>query len=435
MPDNPELRARMILRDIYARHGIPEGTPPDAAVEMIYGHAAQSGDAPAAWANENERGRAQAEYASVGKTPQEVRARLDESAYLMDPYTYKYMQNYARDADFASLYGAAQGSPDDSNAIRAAGAAGGAGIPATTPKQAALKTALDTWDSSNNARVYRTGVTGSPYHSAGGIGAAVADAVSNPDVPFGNYVNWQSVIPNFVRMQGSGEPDTAGESYRRAQAVRLANNRYRPNSLAPVLNLPNDASLEDRIQRAEEIRSKVASARVPNADERWQRTVGFVPPGWITDPIDFAIDSIDPTVLIPTVGHGKNMLGALTKAGKVVGSGWLKPTMASAGKAAAKDIGTDQMHEQAVNAALVGSMGGADPSRTMRQWALGGEPVKFKSPEEVASARRDADDLYSTLKDDDGLSRADDKAYTTLVTAGLLKPRPAGWSMSSGNKQ
>jgi hypothetical protein len=131
---------------------------------------------------------------------------------------------------------------------------------------------------------------------------------------------------------------------------------------------------------------------------------------------------------------------ALSQAGRIAGSGWQRPIVSGVAKQAGKDAGMEFASEAGVGAALTGF--GGMPGRDWKGFLVGGhEPAVYKSDSQVAQANQAAGDLYGRLKDDDGVSRADNEAYNRLVATGALPPpgsdlhpRPQ-WRMNSSNKQ
>lgn len=431
-------RADAIRAEVYRRHKIKPGTPLDEAIQQIEQRAQMrtalgvDGGRPSAWANPEERASAREEYARQGKTPAEVSKRWNESTHLLDPRTYQYMQNFGRDIDFLQ---SELGSQKASETLR-------------TPRRMLDANSIRAYDSNRGERLSGAGglnpasvVNG--YQRFDTVANAALDNTSNPDVPLGNYMVASETVPNHIRLEGSGETDTSGQSWQRAQANRLANNRYRINSPHPIADLPAGATEKDIARRIAELQQEVVDASVPMADERWKRTAGFVPAGWISDAGDLAITMVDPTVLIPAAGAAAKMpmiSRALSQAGRIAGSGWQRPIVSGVAKQAGKDAGMEFASEAGVGAALTGF--GGMPGRDWKGFLVGGhEPAVYKSASQVTQANQAAGDLYGRLKDDDGVSRADNEAYNRLVATGALPPpgsdlhpRPQ-WRMNSSNKQ
>jgi hypothetical protein len=437
-------RADAIRAEIFRRHKIPPGTPIGEALGLIQQRADMrsklgvDGGEPSAWANPDERAAAREDYALQGKNPAEVQKRWDESTHLLDPRSYQYMQNFGRDLDFLM---------SEAEQQLASGRL-------KSPRRMLDANAIRHYDSNKGERLSAPGglranplAMPSGYASMGGFGAAVLDNVSNPDIPLGNYMAASEVVPNTLRMQGSGESDSLGESYRRAQAQRLAQNRYRLASPHAILDMPSGSTSAEIADRLRSLRQEVADASVPLADERWQRTVGWTPPGFVSDAGDFFISMVDPTVVFPAAkgaGALANAAKAGSKAAKIAGSGWMRPAVQAAAGPAVKDLAWDGGIEQATGAALQGTTGGLE-GRSSRQYLLGGgekgKDFAYKTDAQVAEARESAQGMRERLKDDSGVSRADEAAYNRLVASGALPapssdlhPRPQ-WRMNSANKQ
>lgn len=414
-------RARAVMEELYGRYGIPPGTPPAEAAAMIEAQAQSEGMGLSMWANPEERGAARAEYAS-GDEP----GKWEESAFLLDPRTYEYMQKHGRHADLL------RNMPPD---LPPSGRADAAINYASDADKAARAMAL--YDKSDGARVYRTGsgvgnpfdsMGGSPYQRWHGWGHTLANNLSNPDMPAANYMTYSEVVPDFLRLQGSGESDTMSDSWTRANAVRLAKNRYRPDSPAPIADLPpipgeSPEQLNLRLaQRMNALQKEVADAAVPYADERWMRTAGFVPPGFIQDIGDTGLSMADPTSLIPA---GKAVAGTgqsaryLAKAGQIAGGGWGKAHVGQVGRALTADVAREAGQEGAAGAAIGAATGGV-PNRTWGKWLLGGilgrplDPARYKTKKQIEEANAAARALHERLREDSGVSNADDAAYRGL---------------------
>lgn len=435
------------LRDaIYKKYRIfiKPGTSPAEAAEKISALASKMGYEPSAWMNPEERAEARRAYAAEGKNPEDVRRRWDESEYLLDPRTYEYMQKFGRDIDFLQNFDAAQS---------------GQSSPATDAYHPS--SLVNRHRDSEGARLYRSGMfngrsssedAGRGYTRWSGIGSGVADAVSNPDTASGWYMAMSETVPNFLRMQGSGETDTAGESWRAAQAVRMADGRYRMNSPAPILDLPAGASKQDIGRRIAELRAALQAARVPQAEERWQRTRGWTPPGWVADIGDFTLSMVDPTALIPLAkfaGAGATATKAAVKGLPIAGKGWVAPIAKKAIRPLAADAGYEWMQEQAVGHPLQAVLGGL-PERSGKQYvagfgkggpyfrdppADGSPPPKFdfdyKTDEELKAARQLRGSLYDRLAKDRSIENADSEAYSRLRAEGTVPSPPKFyWGMS-----
>lgn len=381
------IRADHIVRDIYNRHGIEPGTPLEEAQAKIIQHAQskglldENGQPTHAWANPEERAAAREQYAAQGKTPEEVQKRWEESIYLLPEQGFDYHQNYGRDAAFLRSL------PAPNPAGRDLGTRG------VTKEGMALTGALQSWDSSNNARLFRKNWREGTYADMGGFGGGVANAVVNPDLPTGSYMHMSEVVPDTVRMAGSGETGLS-DSYKAARAKQLANTQLRISSPAPILREKDQSTVA---QRLKELREQVASADVPSSEERWKRTVGFAPPAFIRNSVDFATSMLDPTILFP-----------LGKAAKVAAMPTKTAAMQAAKNVVAKEAVKDAVKDFGVEQGVGHALTAAFPSPA----------TEYKTDEQVAQANENRSMLYGLLNRDSGVSRADDAAYKRLQESG-----------------
>lgn len=385
MEDSPEtIRARSVIRDIYARHGIDSGTSLEAARQMIVANAASKGlGEQAAFANPEEAAAAQEAYAAQGKTPDEVQKRWEESIYLLPEKGYEYHQNYGRDAAFLQ------------------------GVDGAQHATAKVPVALDAWDSSNNDRLYRKNWREGTYADTGGFWNGVSNALLNTDLASGQLVNASDVPYNFLAMQGSGEADTTGDSATTALGEYRQREQNRLSQPVPILDLPATASQQDRATRLRELQQETATAAVPGAGERWKRTTGIVPPPVIRDTGDAALAAAD----------GTAFLAPGMKIGATAAKG--------AARAAATKVATDMTQDAATSAALA-ALGNYKPDRTWSQY-LGSAPeaedaVTMKSPEEVEAAQAARDRQYERtmqqMMQGQGVSTARAAAYKRLQESG-----------------
>lgn len=416
--DPQKLRAGAIQKDIYNRHDIPPGTSADDAAAMILAKAINAGQIddnlqPASgWANPEERAAAREAYARKGKTPAEVKERWDKSVYLMDPATSDYYQNHQRDADFLTHVASV---PKDAPFPYHYGM--GASGPQTPPK---LADALEYWDRSNMNPLWRDSWLQANYQNQSGAGNAALNAASNPDVPAGNYLNFSEVVPDFLRMQASGETDSAGQSWEAAAGKRTALNRYRPLSPSMILDLPGGASPSDVRQRVLALREELRQAELPNPDQRWKQWskqnfgTEWAPPKWVSTGLDMVFSQADPSALIPGIGPAWKAAGAgasATKAAmtgaKIAGKGWVAPVVKNAVVPVAKDAAWDQGVEQVVGQTLVHTAGGPQDGEA-------------KSPDAIAAANRARSAVYDRTVNDGAIKSADDAAFLRLQKDGLV---------------
>jgi hypothetical protein len=185
-------------------------------------------------------------------------------------------------------------------------------------------------------------------------------------------------------------------------------------SPSPILDLPDGSDVVAKENRIRELAGLTKQAEVPSAAQRWARTTGFVPPGWVTDPLDMAMSWIDPTAAIPvgTLAGGAAKVGA--KGAKVAGSGWVKPLLQNLTKSRGGDFAVDMGVEQGIGQGTNVITNGR-PERSWGEYLYGSwkDPAQ-KSEEEVAASRKARTQLYDQLKDDDRVSRADAEAYKGL---------------------
>lgn len=387
-----EVRAAGILKDIYARHGIPEGTLPEDAGDFIEKNAAKAGSLPSAWANPGERAAAREQYASKGKTPQEVQKRWEESIYLMDPQTQQFRQNYARDAEFLDRIKAKDARAPDVEAWTG---------PTDPGRLAAVRTqdAVQAWDQTNSNPLYRDSWASSGWADQGSV---LGNLVTNPDLASGRLVELSNVPYNFLAMQGGGETASAGDSWRTAVGAYQGAMKNRANSAAPILDLPSTATPAERAARLAELQKEAGTAAVPESGERWLRTTGVVPPPVIRDAGDAALATLDGTQLIP---------------GLTVGKAAAKGAARAAAVGVARDMGTDAATSVGLMAGL-----GQKPGRTWSQY-LGFAPeeegaVTLKNPQQVDEANEARRQMFERTSRSPGVSTADDEAYKRLQQAG-----------------
>lgn len=440
--------ARVPLADIYRRHGIPASVSPADAAKMIEAGAENLGVGQSSWANPDERAAAREAYARQGSNPTDVKRRMEDSIYLLDPRTYEYMQKYGRDADFLTALDKQAEFRGASDAIEKAptpeydptGIGDWRGMAKAVEAGYAdsrRDAATGFWENSKDNPLYRSGVNNANYQRFGGIGQGVLNAVANPDTTAGNYMTFSETVPNFLRMQGSGETDTAGESWDAAQAARLAANRYRLTSPAPIADVATGASPQEISKRIAELRREVGIAAPPLAEERWQRTTGWTPPGFLADAGDFGISMLDPTFVLPAASIGKaaNTAGkALRMGSKIAGTGWVAPAVRSTMAPVAGSLTNDIGMEIGVGAGIQAAAGGIG-GRSWRQYAAGlgspGDDFLYKNDAELAEAKEARRALRGRLTDDGSIEKAERRAYQNMRRDGVISQPPQFyWGMS-----
>ena len=384
-----EMRARSIRRDIYNRHGIPPEMSDDEAAQIITQQALEaglideSGRSTGAWANPEEREAAQAAYVQGGgATAKDQWERRENAKYLMDPQTADYMQNYQRDIDFLD---AANRQPDAS-----VSAYTGTQDPVAL-RQSAAKTALEGWDRSNSNPLSRNAWNSPNYGNPSPFMDAVGEAITNPDLPLGNVMYNLNIPYESMALKFGGEADSWGEAVQGARGNANMAMRYRPNAASPILDLPSDASPEERSQRVRELRAMNEQAVIPSGAERWQRTTGWTPPAPIVDVGDLAMQMVDPTLLIPIGGAAANVAKTGLRAAA-------KPTAAALAKDFAQEVTT--------GAGLLAGLGGSDQSR---EWTGEGgyfdlTPPKapIKDEEQLAAAKDARRQQFEMMQKDRG---------------------------------
>ena len=398
--DPSDVRERAIRRDIYARHGIPAGTSDADAAAMIAGMAEKAGKRPSAWANPTERANARAEYASVGRTPDEVQKRWEESIYLVDPETHEFRQRYLRDKEFLDRLSAS--GPEADGSVSAW--TGPSDDPSRLPK-VRQQNALEAWDRTNNNRLYRNN-----WRDSGGwsdqesVVSGAFNAGMNPDMPAGKVLNFGDSVFNFLAMQGSGETPTSGDSLKTSLGAYRAADQNRLESPAPILDIPSKATPAERAARMKALQAEAAAASVPNSAERWIRTTGRLPSPAIRDTGDAVMATLDGTQLIP-------------------GMTFVKAPVAAAAKAAAKGIATDMAVDAAVSTGAMGAL----KQKPGRSWAeyLGYAPedtsdITIKTDAEVEAANEARRNQYARTQQAERVSTADDEAYNRLQQRGKV---------------
>lgn len=399
-----EIRARSIRRDIYNRHGIPPEASDEEAAQLIVQQALEaglideSGRSTGAWANPQERAEAQASYVQGGgETAKDQWERRENAKYLMDPQTADYMQNYQRDIDFLD---AANRQPDAS-----VSAYTGSPDPVAF-RQSAAKTALDGWDRSNSNPLSRNAWNSPNYGNPNQFMDAVGEAITNPELPAGNVMYNLNIPYEAMALKFGGEADSWSEAVQGARGNANMAMRYRPNATSPILDLPSDASPEERSQRVRDLRTMNEQAAIPSAGERWQRTTGYTPPAPIADVGDLAMQMVDPTLLIPIGGAAAKAGKVASKAAKIAGSGWTKPYMMQVAKNAGGGLANDFLMEQATGAGILAGLGGSDPSR---EWTGEGgyfdltpPAAQIKDDEQLAAAKDARRQQFEMMQKDRG---------------------------------
>lgn len=384
-----EVRARMIRKDIFHRHGIPMETPDDEAASLIMQSAMskglidKDGRGTGAWANPQEREAAQRSYVAAGGASAYGRGvRQDNAKYLMDPQTAAYMQGYQRDMDFLS----AAGRQPDAEVSAWAGKPDPAAF-----RRSSASSALDRWDKSNGKQVSRDAWNSPNYGAPNEFMDSVSEAISNPDLPVASYMHNVNIPYEAMALKFGGEAGSFGEALQGARGNANMTMRYRPNAVSPVLDVADSASPSERASRIRELRTLNEQAAIPKADERWERTTGWTPPAWLSDAGDLAMQMVDPTIAIPVGGFA---------------AAALKQGIKAAAKPAALGLLKDFAQEQATGAGLLAGFGGSSPGRA---WLGDGgyldmtpPDAKLKDPSELAAAREARQKQFEMMQKERG---------------------------------
>jgi hypothetical protein len=400
------VRAQVILKDIYARHGIPRDVPPEDAAALILAQAQDAGLADdqgpsSAWASPEERAQARMEYANQGATDDEAMSRWQESAYLMDPGRVQYHREYGRDADF--LDGVARAQSMDLSGPRAWGGGhtwtGQAGA-APEADGALASAALDNWDRSNGSPLYRRGLASETYASTGGIPAAVGNAVNNAPMDALEY------LPDSFRY-GTSDGSTGALT---GASNSFAARRMQVESPAPIVppsyGLTPNATPQERAAAIREYQALVRSGVPESAASRIHRATGIAPSQAVADAAAVAESIFDGTQAIPLLGYGMSAARGVKGVGR------------AALRGAAYDAGQDAAIGGSLMAGFV-----QQPGRTWSEYITKGVPI-----DESNAANRDAAQAALTEIHNSGgpgVSTADREAYKRLRRArGMDADRP-----------
>lgn len=414
-------RADDIRKEIFRRHGIPEHRSLQEAIDRINMQAqlrnavGNDGGSLGGWANPEERGDGRYQYAAAGDNPQDAQKRWDESIHALDPQSYEYMQRFGRDLDFLE---SEAGQERANTGFR-------------SPRRTIDANAIRIYDANEGEQLARRGVYGDPftppsggYQRWAGWGPAMMNAVNNPDTGSGSYLTWSEQPASTILHRGSGETSSWGEASGRASANYLENVQNKTSSPTPVADFPvgYSPSGQERADRIRELRDQSASAMLPMASERWYRSTGYAPPGWVTDPLEAATRAIDPSLFLTGALAGK----ALAAGGRAM----MRPVAAS--------IGRDMMQEQAFDQGISTALGG-EPGRSGRQFFFGGgkpgEDFLYKTDEEVAQSRKDASAIGKRVAENaERVSRAEREAYQRLQASGALGQLPQIMAQSRKNQ-
>lgn len=283
------IRARAIIRDIYARHGIDANEPLDRAAVLIQQNAQQDGVVPPggvpAWDSPQARAQGRLEYASQGQTFDDAKKRWEESKYLLPPDSREYYQNYARDQDFLTgLVASEDRTAGDTSGLTAddwvswlssfmgdpEGLQSGSRTRDVDLGRANLNRAMRYWDASNASPLYRKGAFEGAYARHGGIGNAALNAMTNPDLTTGSAMEaLEAGIPNRIRFAAAGSDgvnDAAQADYQLRTANRIAQ---------PVMILDQNGAAEPKSSRVKRLIEDVRALEPPSIRDSVYRRTGF----------------------------------------------------------------------------------------------------------------------------------------------------------------
>jgi hypothetical protein len=435
MADPTDLRANFIRRDIYNRHGIKDESMPVAeALAEIATQAAAVAAPYQAWANPSQRAQARYDYAARGTNMADVENRWSQSSYLMDPHTAKYHQGYGRDIDFLrGLIDGQKAPPEqvDSGAFADVGGGrsrmlGGASPSSAEDQQRAAERnrlyhaqrALERWDNSHAPMYRKDWLTPSTYDNHN-TGSVVQDTLANMDNLAGQWDATSEAGPvgDTGRMYMSGEADDYGDAWRTAWADKGYEDRFRLANRAnqsPVLDMPNDSSIPQLQARLEQLSGAQQKGAIPDAGERWQRTVGWAPSPMVMDSFDNMYSYFDPSTLASLSAGGMARVPA---------------------KALLKNLATDFTVDHYVNTGL--QMATSSGETPMWNYVVGtGKAPEMKTPEQLDDAKGSRQFMQNTLDAERqagngtflGVSRPERDMYNRLVREGKMSPAPSrGW--------
>lgn len=448
-------RADAIRSEIYQRHGIPSHRTLEEAIDRINMQArlrsslGNEGGEPSGWANHEERAAHQAKYVLEAASPREARTRDNQSMHLLDPRTYRYMQDFGRDLDFLQ---SEHRNEKSSATLR-------------RPRRVLDVNAIRYYDSSKDQPLARTGIYGNPLHVTSGayqrwsgVQNALMNAVNNPETPIGSYFTWGEIPASAMLTSWSDREASDAErandevmaragigrgladglvsalqdkdSWDRAKGKWAANVRHLPFTPTPVADFPHGSKPSEReiSRRIAEIQEQVRKAETPMSGDRWHRSVGVVPPGWVTDPGEAAVRWVDPSAAIPALAATKAAVGgaaATARAARIAGAGWRMPYIGKAVSPVAAGLGWDMAHEQGLNLGMQGALGG-EPGRSSRQFWVGfgtpGKDFMVRTPEEVEESRKAGRELTAARSGDERVSRVKREAYEDLRSSGAFGP-------------
>lgn len=314
-----------------------------------------------AWLNDQQRTDARLEFLRQlpPDTPQNTFEKaVYDSRYLLDPITREALPTLT-DARFLGKYADAREGRQALNEMYLdinPWTAGGEVDPMTVGvAEATLNQAAESYDAD------RVNPLGHPDDRQ------LFDRMLDPESQVGYYLQRAGVIPNAYRMTWGGElpnddPMTeagggwgngytpgapsgawlfpSGDAMAAAATNVATNERHRPFTSTPVLNVPNNPTLARsgaaQRQNLERLRQDQMVREAPAARERWIRTTGFDPPDWLAFTSDVAVDMLDPQAI---AGYAFPAVAGLKALGRAGGS--LISNLARNWRPIAMEVGPD----------------------------------------------------------------------------------------------
>lgn len=309
-----------------------------------------------AWANPQQRADAMDQYAREGgSNPTAYSGKFKEATDLLDPETRK--QKWAiTDAEFLDAYAkdaAEQDTPvvDDTEF-------GSGSADSRRSRSKLLQSLTDNYDETRASPLAHPNQTGVLSH------------LVDPEKPVGWYGNRVNAFPAAAKMYVTAEADTVPDALIDAYGNSRANQRYRHYTNTPVLDLPSTASPDELRDRLYQIQGKQQIAAEPGARERWLATHNYDPPEWLKRVSDFAMDFIDPSLVVDAA----SIIGGLAKGVAKTGLKGVMPAMRSAAKEISPDV--------AVEGAFMGLAGNGDVNYGTEE-----NPRFTKSSKQLEAAR------------------------------------------------
>ena len=265
-PHNPQsygLRANAILSDIYNRHGISEDVPIEDAAARV----ASKGSYGHHWDSPQQRTEAAMQYVRQGPKAQ-ASHRWGQRGYLMSPGDAVYHHAAGRDATFLH------------NLVDEA----------TTP-EFRDKDAVDRWDRNHSPLHRRDMFSPNTYQNSGqhALTQGLIDAVANTDHSVGSFMHSMGDGPMTLQLapnDSRGLGDAYGQAAAKLQFQRdsKTNNPLNQSPIRAYGMAPEEA---DEVDRA---------TLEPMSAQRYAERLGgkgLMPPGFVTDGIDYATEMVD----------------------------------------------------------------------------------------------------------------------------------------------